>query len=286
MTAPTVTPLPTAPQRTMSPDLYKETADPWAAALGPWGSEVEAVGQYVQNLAVEIDDTIAAADAALDAKLASGGWVGTSTTAVSIGAGSKTLTIQPNLSFRRPAWVLAGSASDVNKWIVGQVDTYNLTTGAMTIIVPADGFSGSGTVSDWNVILTGMPGMARALASAAEIRAGADTAKGTSSKSHRDALAIETLTDAATIAWDINVQGSQAKVTLGGNRTIGKPSNLYSGCPVILLINPATYTPTWNAVWNFGATGVFVPPANVWSKVSGTYDAALDKIQVSSWSGA
>lgn len=45
----------------------------------------------------------------------------------------------------------------------------------------------------------------------------------------------QTLTDAATIAWDMDV-GAVAKVTLAGNRTLGAPTNLKDGGTYILRV--------------------------------------------------
>ena len=44
---------------------------------------------------------------------------------------------------------------------------------------------------------------------------------------------IATLTDAATIAWDVSV-AQAAKVVLGGNRTLGAPTNAIAGFTYLL----------------------------------------------------
>jgi hypothetical protein len=63
-----------------------------------------------------------------------------------------------------------------------------------------------------------------------------------------------TLTDGATIAWDVNAS-PVAKVTLGGNRTISAPSNsVGSGQFISLLViqdGTGSRTLTWNAVYEF-----------------------------------
>lgn len=50
----------------------------------------------------------------------------------------------------------------------------------------------------------------------------------TSASTFRCLSGFQTLTDAATIAWDSG-KGNNATVTLGGNRTLGNPTNLYAG---------------------------------------------------------
>jgi hypothetical protein len=62
-----------------------------------------------------------------------------------------------------------------------------------------------------------------------------------------------TLTDGATINWDVSV-AQVAKVTLGGNRTMAAPTNMVNGGFYSLaVIQDATgsRTMTWNAVFKF-----------------------------------
>ena len=68
---------------------------------------------------------------------------------------------------------------------------------------------------------------------------------------------VLTLTDGATINWDVN-SGPTATVTLGGNRTLAAPTNLVAGAFYALeIIQDATgsRTITWNSVFKF-ANGV------------------------------
>lgn len=71
-------------------------------------------------------------------------------------------------------------------------------------------------------------------------------------------FAETTLTDAGTIAWDVSIN-QNTKVTLGGNRTLGAPTNLVAGGTYTLrVIQDATGTRTlaYNAVfkWPGGST--------------------------------
>ena len=66
-------------------------------------------------------------------------------------------------------------------------------------------------------------------------------------------IAEATLTDGATISWNMNTQ-SVAKVTLGGNRTLAAPTNGSTGqFATITVIQDGTgsRTLTWNAVYEF-----------------------------------
>ena len=60
-----------------------------------------------------------------------------------------------------------------------------------------------------------------------------------------------TLTDAATIAWDVQASPA-AKVTLADNRTMGAPSNLKAGATYALRViqdGTGSRTITWDAVF-------------------------------------
>lgn len=64
----------------------------------------------------------------------------------------------------------------------------------------------------------------------------------------------QTLTDAATIAWDTRL--GNAQVTLGGNRTLGAPSNLLAGQIYFLIViqdGTGSRTLTWNSVFKWAA---------------------------------
>ena len=66
-------------------------------------------------------------------------------------------------------------------------------------------------------------------------------------------IAETTLTDGATISWDMATQ-SVAKVTLGGNRTLSAPSNGTTGQFASLLViqdGTGSRTLTWNAAYEF-----------------------------------
>jgi hypothetical protein len=65
--------------------------------------------------------------------------------------------------------------------------------------------------------------------------------------------ATATLTDGATISWDVS-QSQVAKVTLGGNRTMAAPTNLVDGAFYSLAVYQdatGSRTLTWNSVFKF-----------------------------------
>jgi len=64
----------------------------------------------------------------------------------------------------------------------------------------------------------------------------------------------QTLTDGATINWDVS-QGQIATVTLGGNRTIAAPTNLKVTTYILHVIQDSTgsRTLTWNSIFKWPA---------------------------------
>jgi hypothetical protein len=99
--------------------------------------------------------------------------------------------------------------------------------------------------------------------------------------------AIVTLTDAATIATDASL-GSHFRVTLGGNRTLGNPTNLKDGQKLLWeLIQDATGSRTITLGSNF-ALGTDLPAVTLTTTASkrdflgGIYNSAAGKIFVTS----
>ncbi len=82
--------------------------------------------------------------------------VGSSTTSLAIGTGSKSFTTQASKFFDVGYNLLAFSAGDPTKYMVGTVTTYSGTS--LTINVPTGGTGGSGTVSDWTIAVSGKLG--------------------------------------------------------------------------------------------------------------------------------
>lgn len=158
--------------------------------------------------------------------------------------------------------------------------------------------STDGVAASWGYAVTAGAGLANvanntvtvAAAAAAEVRGGVDTTKALTAAALAGAAAFQTLTDAATVAWDVS-QGFNATVTLGGNRTIGAPTNLMDGVTYCLeLVQDATGSraPTWNSVWDFGAAGtpVLQTAASKRDRVFAIYRSATGKLHASFNKGA
>lgn len=82
----------------------------------------------------------------------------------------------------------------------------------------------------------------------------------------------QTLTDGATINWDMNL-GGNALITWGGNRTVAAPTNLKAGTTYILISKQdatGNRIPTWNAVfkWSGGVAPALSTGGNAIDKLS------------------
>lgn len=84
------------------------------------------------------------------------GYGGTSTSSLAVGTGSKTFTTQAGLAYVVGSRVRATSASTAADWMEGVVTSYSSTT--LIINVDTVG-SGTDTKTDWNLSLSGEPGI-------------------------------------------------------------------------------------------------------------------------------
>jgi hypothetical protein len=69
---------------------------------------------------------------------------------------------------------------------------------------------------------------------------------------------VETLTDAASIAWDASL-GNMAQVTLGGNRTLANPTNMKAGTYLLRVTQDGTGSRTLAYGVNFKFPGGIAP---------------------------
>lgn len=198
MAAPTVTPLPPAPARNVAdPETYIGVADTWAAALNPFGADVQAAGEYANTKALAAASsasaaagsataaagsantantkageaaasataaagsaTAAAASATAAANAAAGAaFTATSTTSNAIGDGSKTWAVGTGYGYQPGLFVIVTDGANTYNWLHGKVTAYS--GGNLTVNVTRT--NGSGTKTAWNIGLSGPEGPAASL---------------------------------------------------------------------------------------------------------------------------
>lgn len=139
-----LTPLPTPPT-TADPTTFDARADAWVLA------QQNLVVEWNGELAV-FNDAVTAALAAVDARVAQAGFVGTSSTSLAISVASKTFTAQPGRSWAVGSFIGIASVANPANFMLGQITAYNPTTGVTTASV--DTIGGSGTFADWAIGIT------------------------------------------------------------------------------------------------------------------------------------
>lgn len=136
-----------------------------------------------------------AAASAIQAASAAAALSGTSTTSLLVEASSKTLTTQTGKQFGVGTYLRLQRAADAAVFMIGRSTAYNTATGVLSVAV--ERATGSGTYSDWNIFVTGAPGVAGADATPA-IRTRTITAIDTIQSS--DMFRMLRLTGAFTLA--------------------------------------------------------------------------------------
>jgi hypothetical protein len=139
-----LTPLPTPPT-TNDPGNFDARADAWVLAQQTLVVEFNAA-------LVEFNGDVEAALAAIDARVAAGGFVATSTTNMELGTGTKSFTIQPGRAIGAGTFILLASTASPSNYMIGQVQTYNANTGAVTASM--DSVGGTGTFAAWTLTTT------------------------------------------------------------------------------------------------------------------------------------
>lgn len=262
-TSPTpITALPTPPSRT-DPANFPARADAFVVALPTFGTQLNATATNVYNNAVEADQDATAADAHRVAAAASAatasaaaltavnapGTQGTSTTSLTIGTGSRSLTTQTGKAWVLGQWVIIANSAAAANWMLGYITAYNSGTGAMTVEVASTG--GSGTAATWNIALSAPSSDAVPIA---QLLAGLQQALDLAGLAARETQAGDI---AATALAEIlirhmqylaDVAGVAARAVAGGDvilrlGTVGDPSLHYDGD-----LDTGLYSPGANAL--------------------------------------
>ncbi len=139
----------------------------------------------------------------------------------------------PSTTYANQLWydtandILKIRNEDNDAWI--SIVTLNQTTDAVSSFANTPSLTGSNTLS------------------------GTNTFSGTMVASGNAYMSIDTLTDASTIAVDMSV-GNNFSVTLGGNRTLGNPTNLTAGQSGVIFITQdgtGSRTLAYSSYWDF-----------------------------------
>lgn len=78
----------------------------------------------------------------------------TSTTSLTIGTGTQTLTTQSGLAYQAGAFVQIVSVANSSNYMLGTVTSYSGTT----LVVSVTSVGGSGTIASWNINIAGLTG--------------------------------------------------------------------------------------------------------------------------------
>lgn len=119
-----IRPLPPVPTRD-DPANFALKGDAFLAVLPGFRDDCNALEQSMQAMAT----------------------MGISTSSLTVGTGSKSLTTEPGKAWATGAWVYVFASAAVSNYMVGRVTSYNATTGALVVNVSA--IDGGGTHSAW-----------------------------------------------------------------------------------------------------------------------------------------
>lgn len=154
---PAISALPTPPS-TSSPTNFDSQADAFLGALPDLASDIGAVASNVYANAVEAASSASTASTAATTAstaattaLNAPATQATSSTSLTIGGGSKSLTLaQTGKAFAIGQWVsVADTTNPSTRWLAGAVSAFDSGTGAMTIDVAY--ITGSGSGGSWAV---------------------------------------------------------------------------------------------------------------------------------------
>lgn len=258
MPAPTITALPTAPLRSDAPATFVTRAEAFVEALVDLVTEINSFGSFMNALPFKEAARVATTAAGT---LASSFANGQTVDGVVLATGDRILIKNQSAGAENGIYTVNASGAPTR--------SLDANTGAelvAALVVVAEGTTNADTL--WictnnapitidTTALTFSQFTGSSFASAAEIRAGTVSAKTIAPDQLVASAAQQTLTDGATINWDMSL-GYNAKVTLGGDRTFAAPTNPKAGLTYALeVIQDATggRTVTWNAAFKWGSAG-------------------------------
>lgn len=153
-----------------------------------------------------------------------------------------------------------GSGGTVTS-VSGTTNRITSTGGATPVIDISASYVGQASITTLGTIATGV------------WNAGAITSSGNIAYTGQAYGNVQTLTDASTIAWNMN-SGGTAQVTPTTNRTMGAPTNIQVGGTYSLKVISGGFTLTWNAAfkWPGGVAPVSGGGTDIYNFIS--YDGS------------
>lgn len=122
--------------------------------MNTYAGQANALATGVDAAAAAADADAATASAAASTAVNAPGSGATSTTSLTVGTGSKTLTIQTGKLFGVGQFVTIADGANV---MTGSITAHNSGTGSLTVDVT--NIKGSGTFASWTIGLAGAPGL-------------------------------------------------------------------------------------------------------------------------------
>lgn len=209
MSIPTFTVVPS----TSNPTSFASDMDTWLSEITDWTNAVNDTGG-VFGLSVR----------------------GTSTTSLTIGTGSKSLTTQTGLNYGPGSPVIIASTASPQNRMICTVTTYDTGTG--DLVVNADTVGGSGTFAVWSLVPTAVASW--------------------DSQTYTDLRLAGKITETVYVLSGVDINpanGSIQTKTLTVNTTFTE--SLADGNSVLLMLTTAGYTVTWPTItwiWGYAPT--------------------------------
>lgn len=244
----------------------------------------EAAADEAAETLEELNETLGAA---LDAATAAA--TATATAAATAAATSAGIALGAETTASTAAGIALGAQSDAES-ARDLAEQYRDEAQAIVGFDPDDFVPNTRTVTGGG-LLSGQGGdlgtnrvITLTASTAAQVQAGTDTTTAVIPSALIAAAAFQTLTDAATINWDAAL-GFNARVTLGGDRTMAAPTNLFDGITYSLAITQdgtGSRAPSWDAIFDWGDIGAPTLSTGA-GKVDfafGIYSAATGKLHM------
>lgn len=228
-TIPLITTIPSDPPSTDDPSNFDARADAFLGDFPDFGEELNDMAGAMNTVAEEVEtaanDISAAALVAADAA----GYVGKMTGSLSVGAGTKAITLtsaKPNLATANKQVVIVLDSDPSIKMFGVIASSPTPTSTTFSVTVTSGGVFGSGSYSGWKIIDAAFFGTA---STKEELWAGTSDASSPSPKTFTDAAAPQTVAYASTLALNMAEGRYRRCLLVSASFTLGIPTNAKAG---------------------------------------------------------